>query len=86
MGYFLFIVNLLFSLYYLLIIVRMFLSWFPESRFQKNFRFVYRLTDPLLSVIRLGLPPEKIGVDASPFVAIIFLWVLQRVIIGILGG
>jgi uncharacterized protein YggT (Ycf19 family) len=44
------------------------------------------LADPLLNPIKLGLPPEKIGADVSPFLAIIFFLLIHRLIIFLLGG
>jgi YggT family protein len=83
-DYLIFLLNLIFAAYYLLIMARVFLSWFPVSRFQKGFKYVYLLTEPLLSVIRAGLPPLKVGLDASPFIAFILLWLLQRVLMALL--
>jgi len=80
-----FLLDLLFSLYYLLILGRVILSFFPETRLQVRFKYVYGLTEPLLQFIRKGLPPNKIGIDASPFLAIILLWIVQRLITSFLA-
>ena len=77
-------VNNLFYFYYLLIILRIFLSWIPSiDWFQQPFKFIRDITDPFLNIFRGIIPP--IGVlDISPIVAIILLQILQGVLVGFL--
>ena len=71
-------INLGFDLAYLLIVIRAFLTYLPHNRYHPIIKPAYDMTEPLLSVIRKGLPPMKIGLDASPFIAIILLYLLQQ--------
>jgi len=81
------LINVLFSVYYLLIIIRGFLPFISFTRFKGIVRPIEFLTDPVIRPLRLALPPEKFwGMDFAPFVAIILLWILQRGIIYLLGG
>lgn len=77
-------VNTLFYFYYLLIILRIFLSWIPSiDWYQQPYKGISGLTDPFLNVFRGIIPP--IGMlDISPIVAIILLQILQGVIVGFL--
>ena len=68
------IVSLLFKIYYFLILVRVLLSLRPKGREYTLFKFVYRVTDPVLGIIRRGLPPARIGFDASPFIVLILIF------------
>jgi len=79
-------VNTLFYFYYLLIIVRIFLSWIPNiDWYNQPYKFVSSITDPFLNIFRGVIPP--IGMlDISPIVAIILLQILQGVIVGFLAG
>ena len=79
-------VNTAFYFYYLLIILRIFLSWIPSiDWFQQPFKLTRDLTDPFLNIFRGIIPP--IGMlDISPIVAIILLQILQDVIVGFLVG
>ena len=86
MDFVIFVINFLFSVYYILLALRAILPWIPHNRMNALISPIYRLTDPFLNPIRAGLPPLKIGIDASPFVGIILLWLLQRIIIRLLGG
>jgi len=78
------IINFGFDIAYILIVIRAFLPYLPHNRYNPIIKPVYDVTEPALSVIRKGLPPAKIGVDASPFVAIILLYLLQQLLLKIL--
>jgi YggT family protein len=77
--------NLAFDLAYLLIVIRAFLTYLPHNRYHPIIKPAYDMTEPLLSIIRKGLPPEKIGMDASPFIAIILLYLLQQGLLRLLS-
>jgi len=80
-----FTVKLIFQVYIFIILIRAILPWIPHSRFSPLIAPIYVFTDPVLNPIRRGLPPMRIGIDASPFVAIILLWLLQQLIIKLLS-
>ncbi len=73
--------NLAFDLAYVLVVIRAFLTYLPHNRYHPIIKPVYDATEPVLSIIRKGLPPSKIGVDASPFIVIILLYLLQQVLL-----
>lgn len=78
--------NTLFYFYYLLIIIRIFLSWIPSiDWFSQPFAGIRSVTDPFLNIFRGVIPP--IGMlDISPIVAIILLQILQGVVVGLLNS
>jgi len=76
-------INLVFDLTYILIVIRAFLTYLPHNRLHPLIKPAYDATEPMLSLIRKGLPPEKIGVDASPFIAMFFLYLFQQLILKI---
>ena len=79
------LVNLVFYFYYLLIIVRIFLSWIPSIDWEMQpFNIVRKFTDPFLNIFRGIIPPIGGVLDVSPIVAIILLQVLQGVIVSLL--
>jgi YggT family protein len=86
MGPLIFIIKFLFSVYYIILALRAVLPWIPHDRTNVFIQPVYRVTDPVLNPIRAGLPPMKIGFDVSPFIAIFLFWLLQRLIVYLLGG
>ena len=78
--------NLIFYFYYILIILRIFLSWIPNiDWYQQPYKFISSLTDPFLGIFRGIIPP--IGMlDISPIVALILLQILQGIIVGFVAG
>jgi len=79
------VINAVFTVYYLLILVRVFLPWFPKLRGSFFGQLVSSGTDPLLNMIRKGLPPDWFGMDVSPFIALFLLWVLQKIVLILVG-
>jgi YggT family protein len=73
-------INFLFDLAYILLVVRAFLTYLPHNRFHPVIKPAYEATEPILSLIRNGLPPSKIGFDASPFIAIVLLYLVQQLL------
>ncbi|OGC21987.1 hypothetical protein A2291_07415 [candidate division WOR-1 bacterium RIFOXYB2_FULL_42_35] len=85
MDFIIFIVNFVFSALYILLALRAILPWVPNSKRNHIFAPVYALTEPLVVIVRLALPPQWMGMDVSPFVVIILLWVLQKVMLQLLA-
>lgn len=76
--------NTIFYFYYLLIIIRIFLSWIPSiDWYQQPFAWIRSVVDPFLNIFRGIIPP--IGMlDISPIVAIFLLQFIQYAVIGLL--
>ena len=85
MDFIVFLINFMFSALYLLLAVRAILPWLPFSKDNVLLRPVYFLTEPMLSPIRAGLPPLRIGMDVSPFIMIILLWIAHQVLLRVLS-
>lgn len=84
-------VNLVFTVYIWLIIIRVILSWCPvlSGEFFKLFcRFVYDATEPTLAFFRKILPSMVVGsmgLDLSPIIVIFVLQFLRWLILTIIG-
>lgn len=79
-------VNGLFNMFYVLIILRIFMSWIPSIDWeQQPIKFVREVTDYYLDIFRRFVPPLG-GLDFSPIIAIIVLQVIQGFITGIIGN
>ena len=81
MDFIAFVIDSLFYIYYILLALRAVLPWIPHNRMNPFVRPVYFLTEPVLSVIRAGLPPLRMGMDVSPFIVIILLCLLHQIIL-----
>ncbi|MBI4278357.1 MAG: YggT family protein [Armatimonadetes bacterium] len=78
------LVQILFRALYLLLIIRVVLSWVPGiNHYHPAVHLVFRLTSPILDPIRRALPPMG-GLDLSPLVAILLLELVQNVLIRVL--
>ncbi len=73
-------------LYYIALIARIVLSWFPvtpESALASVVNVLYAVTEPVLGPIRRAIPTMSMGgmgLDLSPIIVFIGLQVLQRAI------
>ena len=77
-------VDLLFQAFYILLLIRVILSWVPSiDPRHPAVQFVHRVTSPVLGPIRRAVPPVG-GLDISPLVAILLLIVAQRLVVGLL--
>ncbi len=75
---------LLLDIYALVILAASVLSWFPlrpGSPMWPVYRFLLRITDPVLGAIRSALPQFS-TVDISPMVALLGIFLLQALIRG----
>jgi YggT family protein len=82
------VIQTLLSVYSLLIVVRSFLGMMMDPS-HPAVRFIRQITEPVLAPIRRIVPPIQAGagyVDVSPMVALLLLWVLERIVVSILLG
>lgn len=78
-------VSQLFYFYYILIIVRIFLTWIPNIDWeQKPFTWVRAICDPFLNIFRGIIPPIGGMLDISPVLAIILLQIIQGLVVNTL--
>jgi len=77
------IVQRLFQLVYVLLIIRVVLSWIPNvNYYHPVIHFIFRVTSLILDPIRRVVPPVA-GLDLSPLVAIVLLQLLLRLLRGL---
>jgi len=72
-------INLLFTAYSFAIILRALLPWFGVDPYQPVMQFLIQITEPLLGPIRRTIPSAG-GVDFSPMVALLLLWLLENLL------
>jgi YggT family protein len=79
-------VNTLFLVYLALIIAYIITSWIPlpyNVWLNRVQRFLYDVVDPYLRIFRRFLPMLRfggLGLDLSPIIAIVFLYVLNAIV------
>ena len=71
------------SIYTVLLIIRILLSWFPNVDWSNPpFSVLSQLTDPYLNLFRAIVPPQG-GIDLSPILAFLLLSFLRQGIMAI---
>lgn len=73
-------VNLLFQIYWWLVIIYVLMSWVPNVRSSSVGEIIGKLVEPYLSIFRRFIPPIGGMLDISPIIA---LFVLQFVQMGV---
>jgi YggT family protein len=86
-------VGALVFVYFVLIFVRVLLSWIPRMPYNRYLRaavtFVEEVTDPYLNVFRRFIPPlggGGMGLDLSPILAMLVLFLVGDLVVGAIRG
>ena len=86
-------VNAIFLVYFILIFIRILLSWIPRMPYYPWLRasvdFIHQVVDPYLNIFRRVIPPlgsGGFGIDISPILAIIVLTIVWRVVVALIAG
>lgn len=86
-------VNALFTVYIILVFLRVLMSWIPRLPenvvVQAVADFIRETTDPYLNLFRRFLPPvggSGFALDLSPVVGIILLVVGQQIVVALVRG
>ena len=78
------LMSLVFNILYIILVVRIIISWVGADPYNEIVQVVCRITDPILEPLR-RLPLQLGGIDFSPILAFFLLSVLNSVISGILA-
>lgn len=80
------IVDNIFYFYFLLIILRIFLTWFPNIDWrQQPIKSIREVTDLYLDIFRKFIPPVG-GLDFSPIIALIALQIMQVLVTNLVAA
>jgi YggT family protein len=80
------IIRDLLFLYWIVLLVRVFSSWFPtpySGPWRTVMNVVYAVTEPVLRPVRNALPPVRMGMvalDLSPIIIFIVIGILLQVL------
>jgi len=77
------IVDYAFTLYSIILLARVLISWFPVDQYNPIVRVLHQLTEPLLAPIR-RLLPQTGAIDFSPLIGFVVIILAQRIVIGLL--
>jgi YggT family protein len=86
-------VEALFIVYFVLIFVRILLTWVPRMPYNRYLRatvgFIEEVTDPYLNIFRRFIPPLGGGgfaLDLSPMLAMAALYIVGLIVVGAIRG
>ena len=77
------LVGLLLNILIFLLVVRVILSWFQINPYHELAQIIYKITDPLLFPFR-KLPLKYGGLDFTPIISFICLYVLNDFLVRLL--
>jgi YggT family protein len=78
------LINLVLVAYMWIIIARAVLSWVNPDPYNPIVRFIHRVTEPVLRPIRNRLPTFQMGLDLSPLVVLLAIYLLRDFLVPVL--
>ncbi|WP_321530732.1 YggT family protein [uncultured Desulfuromonas sp.] len=78
------LVDLVFSIYVLILVGRALISWVNPDPYNPIVRFLHSATDPVLYRIQRLVPLQFGGIDFSPLVLLLALSFVQRILVVVL--
>ena len=79
-----YIIQLIFTVYSMMIFARIILSWFPKTAHHKVTGFIAFYTDPYLNLFRRFIPPIGGVLDLSPILALFVLQLAENLLFKVL--
>ena len=78
------VINIGLTAYIWIIVIRALISWVSPDPYNPLVRFLYRVTEPVLRPVRRILPIGGMGIDFSPFIVIIVIYVVRILLVRLL--
>ncbi len=78
-------IEMFFNIVFLLILVRILLSFLPQFRSNQIAEMVFGITEPILGPFQRLIPPIGM-IDISPMVALIVLSIVEQVLLSLIIG
>lgn len=75
------ILNKIIEIYYIILIIRVLISWVSPDPYNFIVQLLYRITEPILSPFRRIIPLGRIGIDLSPIFAMLALYFIQLFVV-----
>jgi YggT family protein len=75
------IVDMALTLYMWIIIIRAVLSWVNPDPYNPIVRLLYRVTEPVMALVRRWIPLRGMGIDLSPMIILLAIVFLQSFLV-----
>ncbi len=79
------ILNTVLTAYMWIVIARAILSWVNPDPYNPIVRFLYSVTEPVMNAIRRRIPASFGGMDFSPMLVILIIYLLKLFVVASLG-
>lgn len=80
------IIDMLIYVIWILILIRMVMSWVNPYGRDEFSRIIYQITEPMLKPFRVIIPLGDMGgFDAAPLILMVILEVIKRIIIALIA-
>jgi YggT family protein len=71
------LLHLVLTIYIWILVARALISWVSPDPSNPIVRFLYRVTEPVLRPVRNALPMQGLGLDLSPMIVLLIIYVLD---------
>ncbi len=75
------IIDMALTAYMWIIVIRAVLSWVNPDPYNPIVRFLYRVTEPVMALVRRWLPLQGMGIDFSPIIILLAIFFLQSFLV-----
>ncbi len=75
------VINLGLTIYMWIVIIRALISWVSPDPYNPIVRLLYRATEPVLWRVRRVLPIGGFGIDFSPLIVILVIYLLKLFVV-----
>lgn len=78
------VVSITLTILYWLVLIRALISWVNPDPTNAIVQFLHGVTEPVLEPLRRLLPTWRLGIDLSPFLAVLLLIFLEKFLVATL--
>jgi YggT family protein len=75
------IVDMALTIYMWIIVIRAVLSWVNPDPYNPIVRMLYRVTEPVMALVRRWIPLRGMGIDLSPMIILLAIVFLQSFLV-----
>ena len=75
------IIHIVLNIYMWIVIARALISWVNPDPYNQIVQFLYRVTEPVLSLVRRWMPFRNLAIDLSPLVVILAIYFIDEFLV-----
>jgi YggT family protein len=75
------IVHVILNIYMWVVIARALISWVNPDPYNRIVQFLYRITEPVLALVRRWIPFRGMGIDISPIIVILAIYFIDEFLV-----